>query len=154
MRNTTLCFFVKGDQICLGMKKRRFGEGKWNGFGGKVQEGESIEEALAREIKEETSVDIEIKELRNIGSIKFFFNEYPDWNQHVHIFFLENWEGEPQESEEMIPKWFNKESLPYEKMWIDDPYWLPLALSGKKISGEFYFKGQGEEIDKFSLKEI
>jgi hypothetical protein len=48
MRNATLLFLIKksGDQIseiCLAMKKRGFGVGRWNGAGGKVSQGETIE---------------------------------------------------------------------------------------------------------------
>ncbi len=154
MKDTTLCFLVNKDKICLAMKKRGFGEGKWNGVGGKVHEGETIEEAAVREMKEEIGVDTEVRELQSVGSIKFLFNEYPDWNQHMHIFFIEKWRREPRESEEMRPEWHDKNKLPYERMWVDDPHWLPLVLSGKKVEGEFYFKGQGSEIDKFKVREI
>ena len=43
MKISTLCFLVKDNQILLAMKKRGFGEGKWNGVGGKVNPGETIE---------------------------------------------------------------------------------------------------------------
>jgi 8-oxo-dGTP diphosphatase/2-hydroxy-dATP diphosphatase len=43
-------------EILLGMKKRGFGVGRWNGFGGKVENGESIEEAALRELNEESSL--------------------------------------------------------------------------------------------------
>lgn len=41
----TLVLVVQPGRVLLGMKKRGFGAGKWNGFGGKVQPGETIEEA-------------------------------------------------------------------------------------------------------------
>lgn len=41
MRDVTLCLLSTDTQVCLGMKKRSFGERKWNGVGGKVHEGES-----------------------------------------------------------------------------------------------------------------
>jgi len=43
---------MEQDRILLGMKKRGFGAGWWNGFGGKVQQGETIEEAAKRSTKE------------------------------------------------------------------------------------------------------
>ncbi len=41
----TLCIPVREQRVLLGMKKRGFGSGKWNGFGGKVESGETLEEA-------------------------------------------------------------------------------------------------------------
>lgn len=41
MRLATLCYLLKDDQVLLAMKKRGFGEGKWNGPGGKVEKGET-----------------------------------------------------------------------------------------------------------------
>jgi len=55
----TLCIIHQHPKILLGMKKRGHGEGKWNGFGGKVEEGETIEEATRRETKEESGVEVE-----------------------------------------------------------------------------------------------
>ena len=43
-------------QLLLGRKKRGFGEGKWNGFGGKLEPGETVEEAAVRELQEESGV--------------------------------------------------------------------------------------------------
>jgi len=48
----TLCIVLKRNEILLGMKKRGFGKGKWNGFGGKVLRGETIEKAAKRELRE------------------------------------------------------------------------------------------------------
>lgn len=44
---------MKENQILLAMKKRGFGAGKWNGAGGKINAGETIEEATTREVDEE-----------------------------------------------------------------------------------------------------
>lgn len=154
MRNVTLCFLIKGEHICLAMKKRGFGKGKWNGMGGKVGENESIKEATLREMKEEIGVKAKLSNLEKVGNIKFYFNEKPDWNQHMHIYFVNEWEGEPMESEEMVPKWYKKDKIPYNEMWVDDPYWLPNVLAGKKIEGEFHFMSDGGEIDRFDIREI
>jgi 8-oxo-dGTP pyrophosphatase MutT (NUDIX family) len=136
------------------MKKRGFGVGKWNGVGGKVGDKETIEEAALREMEEEIGVKAKLTDLNKVGNIKFYFNEKSDWNQQVHIYFVNKWEGEPVESEEMKPQWYKKDELPYEAMWEDDPHWLPKILAGKKVEGEFYFKGDGGEIDKFDIREI
>jgi 8-oxo-dGTP pyrophosphatase MutT (NUDIX family) len=54
----TLCLTKEDGMILLGMKKRGFGEGRWNGFGGKVEEGETIVEAAIREMKEESGLTV------------------------------------------------------------------------------------------------
>ena len=45
MIEATLCFLLRKDEILLAKKKYGFGVGKWNGVGGKVEKGETIEEA-------------------------------------------------------------------------------------------------------------
>ena len=48
---------LSGD-VLLGMKKRGFGIGKWNGFGGKVKDGETIRECAMRETQEECGLEV------------------------------------------------------------------------------------------------
>ncbi len=63
-------------EVLLGMKKRGFGQGKWNGFGGKVEPGETVEAAALRELEEESCVRAAGAELR--GKITFTFLTIPD----------------------------------------------------------------------------
>lgn len=44
----TLAFIRRGNQVLLGLKKRGFGEGKWNGFGGKLNPNETLADAAQR----------------------------------------------------------------------------------------------------------
>lgn len=44
----SLVFIRKTTEVLLGLKKRGFGEGKWNGFGGKVEQGETIVQGATR----------------------------------------------------------------------------------------------------------
>lgn len=151
MRTTTLCLLQREGEVCLGMKKRGFGEGKWNGFGGKVQEGESVEEAAVRELAEEAGVVAQEEHLERIGEIEFHFLDKPEWDLCMHVFTLEEWEGEPSESEEMRPQWYTHEEIPYDGMWIDDPHWLPHALSGKKLKAKFAFNREGAELAEHEI---
>src|SRR5262245_31356677 len=98
----TLCFACKEKEILLGMKKRGFGEGRWNGFGGKVEEGETIEEAAIREMREECG--IESKTLKEIGVLDFTFDN-EEKVLEVHIFKVTDFSGTPVETEEMKPQW-------------------------------------------------
>ena len=54
----TLCIIYQYPKVLLGMKKRGFGAGRFNGFGGKVENGESIEEAAKREVVEEVGLNV------------------------------------------------------------------------------------------------
>jgi 8-oxo-dGTP pyrophosphatase MutT (NUDIX family) len=47
---------VTDGEVLLGMKKRGFGVGKFNGFGGKVESGESVPDAAVRELREESGL--------------------------------------------------------------------------------------------------
>lgn len=99
--------------VLLGMKKRGFGAGRWNGFGGKVQKGETTEEAALREIKEEAGITV--KRMEHRGIIDFEFKGNPEILK-VHIFKANEIEGKPQESEEMKPMWFNINEIPFDSM--------------------------------------
>ena len=159
MRDVTLCFLLKDEEILLAIKKRSlsgFGAaiGKLNGVGGKVDEGEGIRTAAIRELKEEIGVSVKENELEEVGNIRFHFKDKPEWDQHVHIFTVRSWEGEPQESEEMKPQWFDIKDIPFDAMWPDDKHWLPMVLAGKKVEGEFNLINEGANIDDFDIREI
>lgn len=124
----------KDDQILLAMKKRGFGAGWWNGYGGKVMAGETVEEALVREVKEESGMVL--KSCRKVGFVRF---ENVDKFVEVHIFEAKEIEGEPVETEEMSPKWFPVTNLPYDKMWKSDFPWYQLYFAGKLFKGEVVF---------------
>src|SRR3989344_6107951 len=149
MKPVTLCLLVKDNKVLLAMKKRGFGVGKWNGVGGKVQKGETIETAAARETGEEIGVMVDLAKIENVGKIEFHFKDKPEWNQHMHIFLVKNWEGEPKESEEMMPKWYFQNEIPFDAMWPDDKHWLQMVLAGKKVEGRFNFINEGAQIDGF-----
>lgn len=135
-KTLSLLFLRKNDSVLLAMKKRGFGEGKWNGVGGKVEPGETIEQAMIREAREEITVTP--TKFEKVADIRFdeYFKGEPTL-MHVHVFLATEWEGEPQESDEMKPQWYDLQAIPYDAMWSDDPYWLPLVLEGKKLSADF-----------------
>lgn len=148
MRNTTLLFLVKRNDdvvtdICLAMKKRGFGVGRYNGVGGKVEEGESIEDAVKREAKEE--IGVTVRDMNKSAELTFTFPHKPDWNQLVHVYVTDVWQGNIVETEEMNPVWFTVSDIPYTSMWPDDIFWLPNVLDGNYIKARFSF-GEGDVI--------
>ncbi len=147
----TLCIIHDNNKVLLGMKKHGFGEGRWNGFGGKVKDGESIEDAVVRETEEEAC--IKVGNLKKQGIIEFSFKKNDDVLQ-VHIFSTTNYTGKPAETEEMLPKWFDYNKIPYEDMWSDDKYWLPKLLEGKCFKGSFLFGGKNDVLLEYKLNFI
>jgi len=135
-KTLSLLFLQTDTEILLAMKKRGFGEGRWNGVGGKVEPDETIESAMIRETQEE--INVTPTQYEKVADIRFdeFFKGEPTL-MHVHVYVATDWEGEPTESEEMKPQWFSLNDIPYDDMWSDDPYWLPEVLKGNKISADF-----------------
>ena len=72
----TLAFIREKDKILLGMKKRGFGAGRWNGFGGKVHPDETIEAAVVREMEEEC--EVKATKIEKFGMINFEFRGNPE----------------------------------------------------------------------------
>lgn len=142
VKNYTVCIVHQNGKVLLGMKKKGFGTGRWNGFGGKVEDGETISHAAARELEEESG--LKPNDLSEAGMLEFTF-ENDAKVLDVHFFAVTNFSGQVCESDEMIPKWFAVEEIPYDQMWTDDQYWLPLLLAGKKFKGKFVFDRPSDE---------
>lgn len=144
---TTLLLLKKEDEILLAMKKRGFGEGKFNGVGGKIKNDESQVSAMIRETNEE--IGVTPTKYEKTGVLDFIeFDKGEKLNIVMNLFVATEWTGTPTESEEMRPKWFNVKEIPYDKMFNDDKYWLPLVLEGKKIDAFFEFDENWNLISK------
>jgi len=137
MIEAVIVHIIKDDKILLHYKKRGHGAGYWNGIGGKVEQGETPEECAVREAMEEMHAGI--KNLKKLGILIFYDVYAEDWKVYV---FRAEIEGEPKESEESKPKWFHINDIPYEQMWEDDKYWMPLVINELKFNGEFWFSGK------------
>ena len=142
---TTLCLLRRNEEILLAMKKRGFGEGKYNGVGGKIEGTETPEAAMLRETKEE--IGVTPIQYDKVGVVSFD-EFYKDEKVHLifHLYMVTEWE-------EMQPKWFSIDSIPYNQMLPDDKYWLPLILEGKKIDAYFDFDEEWNLLSK-DIKEL
>lgn len=142
MKSSSLVVIHTSEKILLGLKKRGFGEGRWNGFGGKILEGETAEQSAVRELEEEAGIKAERLTAR--GELSFTFTDGTE-SWHMEIFRCEKYSGEPIETEEMKPQWFAFSEIPYQDMWANDRVWVPLFLEGKMIRGQVNFDAPGTQ---------
>ncbi|MFA5235760.1 MAG: 8-oxo-dGTP diphosphatase [Bacilli bacterium] len=153
--DVTNMIFIDDGKILLGYKKRGFGKGKYNGFGGKPLENETLLAAAIREAREESGLAV-------IDCYKAGIIDFGDsYLLRMHVYVAVKWSGSVLETEEMRPSWFPLGDIPYEKMWKDDRYWLPLVLQGKKIKATFNFMNNDDtqgtddnEIVDFVISEV
>lgn len=134
---TTLLLIIKNNKILLAQKKRGFGVGRYNGVGGKVEAGETIEQAMIRETQEEINVTPIHYNKRAIITFSNLANG-ERFNIVMHVYTASDYVGEIKESEEMRPEWFGHNDIPFANMFPDDRIWLPVLLDGKNF--EAYFK--------------
>ncbi len=156
----TLCFLLRdgvaGPQVLLGTKKTGFGVGKIVGLGGHVEPGESDAEAACREVFEEAGIVVTEDDLRVAGLIEFVFPARPEWNMSTSLFTTRRWTGDPVESSEMIPEWFQVASLPLARMWQDAEHWLPLALGEGTVEAVITLNDDNETVAsaEYSLRGV
>ena len=133
-----LCFVVKAGRILLIRKKRGFGAGKINGPGGKIDPGETAMESAVRETFEELGVTP--LGVRAAGEL--FFEFLDGMRLHCVVFAADDLTGEPIETDEAVPLWTALDAIPYDEMWADDRFWLPLLISGEQFRAAFIFDGE------------
>lgn len=155
MREVTLCLPLLGwpaRAVLLGLKKRGFGRGKYVGFGGKIEDGETTATAAARELQEETGLSVVPETLDYVATLNFLFPARPDWDHLVHVYLAQAWQGTPAESAEVSPAWFAVDRLPLNQMWDDAAYWLPNVLSGRRVRGTFIYTDDNASVAEFSIE--
>jgi 8-oxo-dGTP diphosphatase len=140
----TLCFVIQDGQILLIEKKRGLGAGTVNGPGGRLEKGETAEQAAIRETQEE--VGITPTGVQWAGELRFQFRD--GYSLHCTVYRASGWEGELMETAEAKPFWVRTDQIPYDRMWADDEQWMPRLLSGEKFRGWFEFDGDRMEWSK------
>jgi 8-oxo-dGTP diphosphatase len=140
----TLCFVIQDGQILLIEKKRGLGAGKVNGPGGRIEKGETAEQAAIRETQEE--VGITPTGVHWAGELRFQFRD--GYSLLCTVYRASGWEGELMETAEAKPFWVRTNQIPYDRMWADDEQWMPRLLSGEKFRGWFEFDGDRMEWSK------
>ncbi|KAK2465595.1 hypothetical protein APHAL10511_002487 [Amanita phalloides] len=152
-KNYTNAFIICGAKILLGYKKRGLGKGLYNGFGGKVEAGETPMQAAKRELQEEAGIQAP---LVHAGELLFAVEGDPV-AFHIDVFRADEYAGYVIESEEMRPQWFDTgdsatvggaghQPIPFSQMWEDDVYWFPLLLERKFFVGRADVMRNGEQF--------
>lgn len=136
-QRATLLFVIRNGQVLLIDKKRGLGAGKVNGPGGRLDPGETPEEAAIREVQEELAVTP--TGVRPSGQLAFQFVD--DFSIHVYVFKADGLIGEPKETDEAVPRWTPIDAIPYDRMWEDDRFWFPMLLKDEPFFGRFLFDG-------------
>ncbi len=153
MKTATIAFLIKDDSVYLAEKLERLGKGNLNGYGGKVQEGETAAQAAVREIKEEASITVEEADLEKVAIVQFFEGGREIFE--CHIYFVRKWQGEPVASEEMgKPELFQLAAMPFDRMWASDRQWIALIIAGKKIKAKAYYAEGNKTVEKFEYEEV
>lgn len=133
----TLCFPVRGDEVLLAEKQKKIGAGLLNGFGGKIEAGDSsINDANIRETEEEIS--IRVRDAEKVGEITFHNPSDDDELKKmiVHVFTTTEWDGEPKETDEMKRvAWYRIADLDYARFLPGDRLFVPKILDGRCVKG-------------------
>ena len=125
MKNTTLCYVEQdGKYLMLHRVKKKddYNGGKWIGVGGKFLEGESPEECLCREVKEETGLTLTSYRLR--GIVTFAAAKWE--TEYMYLYTASAFEGALTECDEGVLAWVEKEQVPTLPLWEGDRVFLQL----------------------------
>lgn len=152
MKTTTLVYVFNTQwQILLSAKKKSdswftISIGKRNGAGGKIDDGESPIEWAKRELLEEVGIDLPIEQFQYAGYLDFKFPSKPERDHDNHIYVISNYDGPIFETEEMLPKRWNIEDIPYNQMRDDDKLRMPKMLAWEIVNECYVFDDNGKMI--------
>lgn len=133
---STLCYIErkengKGQTLMLYRNKKEndLNEGKWIGVGGKLEEGETVDECVCREVYEETGLKLTSYELR--GVIKFLSNEWEA--EDMYLYYADGFEGKLTENcNEGELHWIDTDKVLDLPTWEGDYVFLKPLFEGKK----------------------
>ena len=148
MKNTTLCYVYRGDEVLMlhrVKKKNDLNEGMWIGIGGHFEENESPEECALREVREETGLTMTNYRYRGIVT---FLSE--DWCEYMHLFTAKAYEGELRVCDEGTLEWIDTDKLTELPIWEGDKVFLRL-LRERETFFSLKLVYEGEKLVRAAL---
>ena len=143
--NTTLCYLERGRDYLLLHRVRKDEDpnlGKWIGVGGKFEPGESPEDCLLREVREETGLTLTRWRFR--GIVTFVSDEWG--TEYMHLFTADRWTGELRgDCEEGELCWLDRAALLEKPIWEGDRVFLRL-LDGERPFFSLKLCYRGEQL--------
>ena len=140
MKLATLCYVRRGGRTLMlhrVKKKDDVHEGKWNGLGGKLEPGESPEDCVVREIREEAGLRIKNPVLKGVLTFPDFAKG-EDW--YVFVFTASDFTGKLIDSPEGELRWIPDRDLLKLNLWEGDRVFLPLLRRRGHFSGKFHYR--------------
>ena len=125
MKLTTLCYLERDDCYLMLhriVKENDENKDKWIGIGGRFEAGESPEECLLREVKEETGLTLISYRFR--GLITFISNQWP--TEYMCLYTADRFSGDQADCDEGVLEWVAKKDLHCLNLWAGDRIFLQL----------------------------
>lgn len=142
MKIGTLCYIKhNGKTLMLHRIKKEndMHEGKWNGLGGKLDPGETPEECIIREVKEESGLTIYNPKLKGILTFPMF-DGVDDWM--AFLFTATEFEGNLIESPEGHLEWIDNQEVLNLNLWEGDRIFLKWMEGDRFFSGKFIYQNK------------
>lgn len=149
---STICYIEKDNKYLMlhrTKKENDINKNKWIGVGGKFEEGESPEECIIREVKEETGLTLKEYQLR--GIVTYVSTTWE--TEYMHIFTANDFEGELIECNEGDLQWIEKNKIGDLNLWEGDKIFLKKLLKENSSFFSIKFEYDGEKLIKYTIKE-
>ncbi len=132
MRDAVLVFLLRRRSVALGRKLKYIVAGYRTSAGGKIEPGETPEQAAKRETSEEAGAETHLLLYRGVVEIENI--DHSDWNCRLHLYICREFDGEPTNSDEIIDwQWYDIDNLPWGEIRPSDRTWLEAILVHDEI---------------------
>lgn len=149
---STLCYIEKDDKYLMlhrTKKENDINKNKWLGVGGKLEEGESPEECIIREVKEETGLILKEYQLR--GIVTYVSTTWE--TEHIYLFSSNDFEGNLIECNEGDLEWIDKDKIMLLDTWEGDKIFVEKLLQNSNTFFSVKFEYDGEKLVNYTMKE-